>query len=165
MVKIYENLIKLTEYSFAYSLIGLLTIFYTHKKMDLIDTDITIVWPIIVIIGILGTALSIIDPFGNLIRFILRFRVLKESMVIPMIAEFEVLSLRLLKKELGFLPELLSTRAISYEIDKVVSTIYFLILIHLMILIISDQGHYSIFVTSIVNNTQNSTNIHLIEDY
>src|SRR4029078_3891037 len=69
MVNILTNLVKLSDYPFAYSLAGLLLIINGHP-LNL--KDLSSFFPLISIVGIGATTLTIIDPIGHLIRFILK---------------------------------------------------------------------------------------------
>lgn len=173
MVEIVNNLLKLTDYPFAYSFVTLLLSMSGHP-IDL--TDITRYIPIFLIMGLIGTALSIIDPLGNAIRLLARYvstsYLFKNSRGTLDVFSFLVSEFRdktegqfdynpivrvntasnlLIKVSKwfkrvgatsGFVKKIkilqikcISTTWISYEIDKIVSTIYFLIiLIALMIL-------------------------------
>ena len=75
MIKFTENIIELTDYPFTYSFIGLIILIRTGNKFDITQIDIQNYLPFLVLIGVFGTILSIIDPFGNIIRFYLyRYR-------------------------------------------------------------------------------------------
>jgi hypothetical protein len=122
MVNVLSNLVKLADYPFAYSLVGQLLLINGHK-IDWKNPDLTVLGPLIPLIGILATTLSITDPFGNILRLVLRqgyaaypaFRAVYRD---PYRAT--------------------STDWISYEIDKIVSIFYFLIIL-ILILIFSSN--------------------------
>jgi hypothetical protein len=61
-----DNLLKLTEFPFSYSLIGLLAfIIYRHSLLGL---DIEQLAPLLILMGFVATTLSITDPIGALLK-------------------------------------------------------------------------------------------------
>jgi hypothetical protein len=65
-----QNLLKLTEFPFSYSLIGLLALIFGHG-MDLEELDFGKIGPLFIIMGFVATSLSICDPVGALQRLML----------------------------------------------------------------------------------------------
>ena len=71
MTNFLTNLIKLSDYPFIYSL-GALWLTTKGNQLTLDDlSDLTVIGPILSIIGIIGTILAITDPVGNSLRRIL----------------------------------------------------------------------------------------------
>lgn len=66
-MEILNNLLKLTDYPFSYGIAGLLLLINGHGT---VFTQIETFGPLLLIMGILGTTLSITDPIGNLMRFL-----------------------------------------------------------------------------------------------
>ena len=129
MVQLLSNLIKLTEYPFAYSFIGLILAMSGHR-INIESPDLSTLGPIITLVGIFATVLSITDPFGNFLKFLLR------RLGTGPIGRIHLP---------GLGPEEIMARAsltnwISFEIDKIVSTIYFLIILIFILLALNTPG-------------------------
>ena len=71
MANIITNLLKLTDYPFAYSLISLVLAMH-GRGIDWDNAQVGTFVPLLTFIGLVATALAISDPFGNLIRLIIR---------------------------------------------------------------------------------------------
>ena len=207
MTKFTENIIKLTDYPFTYSFIGLVIFIGTGNKFDITQIDVQNYLPFLVLIGVFGTILSIIDPVGNSIRFYL-YRYKKEGIKIfssnvndwlsrhlklrpSTVSPTETNSVDAKKSKTPFkLPKLKykkprtwgdfedylvrkndfqyykevreyetkinSTNWISYEIDKIVSVIYFSTIVLLTIIVFQDENLYSSFI-NLINNSQTTT--------
>jgi hypothetical protein len=67
-----ENLLKLTEFPFSYSLLGIFVLL-GGQHIDLSNISYIQFAPLLVLIGFLATTLSITDPFGRLLRLIGRY--------------------------------------------------------------------------------------------
>lgn len=134
-MNIKENLIKITDYPFTYSVTGSIFIIFFHKNITPVNTPFTDYIPVLIFIGIIGTIIAIVDPFGRLTKLILRtFKVTRYSTF-----------------------RILSTSWINYEIDKIVSTFYFVIVLLLLIFIVENPNHYNNYL-KIVSLNLNSTN-------
>jgi hypothetical protein len=70
MAKISENLLKLADFPFSYSLVGGLFIILTGENINLSNITSSEYLPLLTIMSFLGTALTICDPFGRLIKII-----------------------------------------------------------------------------------------------
>jgi hypothetical protein len=66
-----QNLLKLTEFPFSYSLIGLLALIF-GQGMNLEEMSFTKIGPILILMGFVATTLSICDPIGALQRYIIK---------------------------------------------------------------------------------------------
>lgn len=107
------NLVKLTDYPFVYSLVGLLLAMSGHR-INLDSVSFSTIGPLITIIGLFATILSIGDPFGNLLRFgIKRARPEREDYLSIDEQRYRDMAEKASK-----------TNWISYEIDKMVSTVF-----------------------------------------
>ena len=129
-MQIVTNLVKLTDYPFVYSMVGLFLAMNGHR-LNLESLSFSTIGPLITVIGLFATLLSIVDPFGNLLRFIIR-------------RGAPVIFLRRTDSYKTFWIEEYTARAIetnwiSYEIDKIVSTIYFLIIMIVILLALNNQ--------------------------
>ena len=62
-----ENLLKLTDYPFSYSLVGVLFFIFFSESISSYVLRIEFL-PILSIIGVFGTALVITDPFGRIVK-------------------------------------------------------------------------------------------------
>jgi hypothetical protein len=67
-VKISENLLKLSDFPFSYSLVGGLFLIFAGESVNFNDILRTEFAPVLAIMGFLGTALAISDPFGRLLK-------------------------------------------------------------------------------------------------
>ncbi|WP_458718828.1 hypothetical protein [Candidatus Nitrosocosmicus sp. R] len=65
-----QNLLKLTEFPFSYSLITLLALIFGHG-INLIEPNLGEIAPLLVLMGFVATTLSICDPLGALQRIYL----------------------------------------------------------------------------------------------
>ena len=157
-----ENIIKLTDYPFSYSLIALLTLILTSSKF-VIPSDFPFLWPFIVIIGTSGTLLSIIDPLGKLIRFWLnpykkhldaKEKAAREDHMTSKQGGTQKW------RETESKSKVINTNWISYEIDKNVSSIYFSIIVVLIIFVFNDAKLYSNFVNLIESEEPEKPKIH-----
>jgi len=190
-----EKIIKLTDYPFSYSLLALIMLIATGSRFDVTQPDfIKNYLPFIVLIGLFGTLLAILDPAGNLIRFYL-YREKIEGIKIFLSNIDHWLSMRLrlrprtvddqsrkylfkykkprtwadyedyvnrkhgyqtYKDERLYKTKINSTNWISYEIDKIVSIMYFSTIVLLTIIVIQDQSLYSSFI-NVISNIQNQS--------
>lgn len=66
-----DNLLKLTEFPFSYSLIGLLALIF-GEGLHLEEDALAKLGPLIILMGFVATTLSITDPLGALQRWLLR---------------------------------------------------------------------------------------------
>lgn len=82
MANVVDNLLKLTDYPFAFSLTGLIFSIIGQESVWL-NPSLNVVLPFITLAGLLGTSISITDPFGTLIRFDVRkgFLVRKSAVI------------------------------------------------------------------------------------
>lgn len=71
MANVVDNLLKLTDYPFAFSLTGLIFSIIGQESVWL-NPSLNVVLPFITLAGLLGTSISITDPFGTLLRFDVR---------------------------------------------------------------------------------------------
>ena len=65
-----DNLLKLTEFPFSYSLIGLLALIF-GEGMNLEEASLPNLGPLLILIGFVATTLSITDPIGVLQKLFL----------------------------------------------------------------------------------------------
>jgi hypothetical protein len=174
MTNITSNLVKLTDYPFLYSLV---TIYLAASGQPLHykNLDLGSFIPLIGLIGVFATTLSIVDPLGNILRFIIRSlgyrfslfgeRKLLEKFlpekVIPPSDEHSHLrkiqvpdKFRELRYFFSLTAKALSTNWISYEIDKVVSTLYFLIVLILIFIALNSETYLNNLL-QILNSTNN----------
>jgi hypothetical protein len=166
------NALKLTDYPFAYSIISLFLL-DANQRIDWKHTDPTNFIPLIALISIVGTTLSIIDPFGNILRFFIRhlgsnLAFFKEQEILAGLGylNYSTISLKghasyVLKptKYYGHLiAKALSTNWMAYEVDKTVSTIYFVIILG-VILYSLNSPYYLQTALKILNNTNQTNNI------
>jgi len=141
LVEFVSNLLKASDYPFSYSIAGLWLLINGHGA---VFTDIASFGPLLLIMGILGTSLSIIDPFGKGIRFILgklsKYQRIKRPS--PLLKSYkkpdeihreETRTLELEREDHIRLAKASRTVWISYEIDKLVSMIYFFIILSAII--------------------------------
>jgi hypothetical protein len=138
--------------------------------------------PMIGLITIFATTLSIVDPFGNMLRFIIRFLGYRISffgereLVFSFVQAGVIQRLPRQLERLGGERErsrfdifryffylnakALSTNWISYEIDKVVSMLYFLIVLIAIFIALNSEAYFNNLVqilNSYSNQTSNST--------
>jgi hypothetical protein len=73
-----QNLLKLTEFPFSYSLIGLLALIFGHGTI-LEELSFAKIGPLLILIGFVATTLSICDPVGAIQRQIIKGRELDLS--------------------------------------------------------------------------------------
>lgn len=144
MTNVINNLLKLTDYPFVYSLAGILLLSRGHR-IDL-ELEFTNFGPLLTMIGLVATTLSITDPFGNLMRFLLQtFPYRSLAKVNRIITRFQrgldpleyKSYFRSLKSKAVF------TNWISYEIDKIVAIFYFLIILVLIVMALSNQFFFN----------------------
>jgi hypothetical protein len=138
-----DNLLKLTEFPFSYSLIGLLALIF-GQGLNLEEDTLAKLGPLIILMGFVATTLSITDPLGALQRWLLR-----RGKLIFGHDYFDYIKvrnrpniLRYLAKEEG-IPEgfkiryiqdrTLRTAGIAREIDKITSKGYFVVIISVFI--------------------------------
>jgi hypothetical protein len=114
LVEIVSNLLKLTDYPFAYSLAGLILFINGHGASFFKAESYG---PLFLIMGIVGTSLAITDPLGRLIQFILNVFAVRNQT----------------GKKSYYSRRATKTEWITYEINKLVSTIYFFILLSFFI--------------------------------
>jgi hypothetical protein len=69
VVDLTEKLLKLSEFPFSYSLIGIIVFALRGKPIDLEHLPFAEVAPFIILLGFLATTLTITDPFGRLLRW------------------------------------------------------------------------------------------------
>jgi hypothetical protein len=139
MVEIVSNLLKLTDYPFLYSFAGFLLLVTGHGPKS---SDITTFVPLLVIVGLFGTALSITDPIGHLIQYILMKR-MKGSPDLDTLAYYHRKAIK--------------TLWIKYEIDKTVSMIYFMIFLTAVVLFTGYHIYAQEFCNLILVQVNNST--------
>ena len=163
-----ENIIKLTDYPFIYSVLGSIFIMSFHKNINPINTNnpFNEFVPILIFIGIFGTIFSIIDPFGRSVKYVIlvieNYKILiVQNHLKRFIQAFYVLSLRDFIEKIRkrkqenrkideipkvHLRKLLNTTWINYEIDKLVSTFYFIIALFLLIFILGNPIHFETYI-------------------
>ena len=73
-----ESLLKLTEFPFSYSLIGIIDSFF-GQGLNLENLSFTKIGPLLILMGFLATTLSICDPIGAIQRSIIKGRKLRYS--------------------------------------------------------------------------------------
>jgi hypothetical protein len=66
-----QSLLKLTEFPFSYSLIGLLALIFGHGT-NLEELSFAKIGPLLILMGFVATTLSICDPIGTLQRRIIK---------------------------------------------------------------------------------------------
>jgi hypothetical protein len=66
-----QNLLKLTEFPFSYSLMGLLALIF-GQGINLEELSYAKVGPLLILVGFVATTLSICDPVGAFQRFVLK---------------------------------------------------------------------------------------------
>jgi hypothetical protein len=71
-----QNLLKLTEFPFSYSLIGLLSLIF-GQGTNLEELSFNQIGPLLILIGFVATTLSICDPIGAVQRLIIKGRELR----------------------------------------------------------------------------------------
>jgi hypothetical protein len=73
LANIKENLIKLTDYPFTYSVVGSIFVLVFNTNINPINNSFNEFIPVLIFIGIIGTIISIIDPIGRLIKYTILF--------------------------------------------------------------------------------------------
>jgi len=66
-----QNLLKLTEFPFSYSLMGLLALIF-GQVINLEELSFAKIGPLLILMGFVATTLSICDPVGTLQRLIIK---------------------------------------------------------------------------------------------
>lgn len=66
-----DNLLKITDFPFSYSLIGLLALIF-GEGLNLEEASLAKIGPLLILMGFVGTTLSICDPIGVLQKVLLR---------------------------------------------------------------------------------------------
>ena len=66
-----QNLLKLTEFPFSYSFIGLLALIF-GQGTNLEELSLAKIGPLLILMGLVVTTLSICDPVGALQRRIIK---------------------------------------------------------------------------------------------
>jgi hypothetical protein len=200
LANIKENLIKLSDYPFTYSVLGSIFVIVFKTNISTVNTSFNEFIPVLIFIGIIGTIISIIDPFGRLTKHILLvvsitmdliqlkkpssfdegLRVYTKDKSLFFLIFFglyrkELLEERTVQKKV--LPKIvtknnkrqiqrwenlnllrvLNASWINYEIDKLVSTIYFIIALVFLIFILGNPVYYDIYIKFVSFNL-NSTN-------
>lgn len=125
MISVIPSLLKLSDYPFSYSIVGILLL-SNGQSVDL--TNIAHSGPLFLIMGTIGTALSIIDPVGALIRTIERLRPRRSEQELLSIVKPDV-SISLETRRNSLTSKALKSKWITYEVDKIVSSVYFLFVI------------------------------------
>ena len=153
MVGLKENLIKLSDYPFIYSVTGSIFVMIFQKNINLLNSlnpSFNELIPVLIFIGIIGTIVTIINPLGRLAKLII-FKLKQKFKVNP---HYYLATNRdlLLKKAIH-------ARWIEYEIEKLVSTFYFIIVLVLLIFILANPVHYNVYIQFVSLNL-NSTNLH-----
>ena len=165
MANIINNLLKLTDYPFAYSVAGLV-LSMSGQASIWQNPSVNTILPFVTLAGLLATSLTITDPFGNLLRFVLkkwklsrilddifrdrRLRYLiskagRTAGIIPVQSskglgsESESEDFYFSKYFKSLRAKATSTNWISYEIDKIVSIFYFSIVLLLIIISVGYQ--------------------------
>jgi len=143
-----ENLLKLTEFPFSYSIIGLISLILGHG-LDPQKLSFVQVGPLLILMGFVATTLSICDPVGAAQRKLLSSRHLQSYGG----AKFHQFSQRISdsiysiskienKKDRDsdfqwFLDlvrlQAIKTKWISAEIDRITALVYFIIVVSLFI--------------------------------
>jgi hypothetical protein len=75
------NLLKLTEFPFSYSLIGLLALIF-GEGINLEELSFAKIGPILILIGFMATTLSVCDPVGAFQRLIIKGRKLPYTKIV-----------------------------------------------------------------------------------
>jgi hypothetical protein len=65
-----DNLLKLTEFPFSYSLIGLLALIF-GEGLNLGEASLEKLGPLLILMGFVATTLAICDPIGRLQKYLL----------------------------------------------------------------------------------------------
>jgi hypothetical protein len=75
-----QNLLKLTEFPFSYSLLGLLSLIF-GQGINSEELSIAKFGPLLILMGFVATTLSVCDPLGALQRLVteFKFRILRIS--------------------------------------------------------------------------------------
>ena len=69
IVNLSDNLLMLTEFPFSYSLLVIIVLL-GGQQFDLENISYARFAPLLILLGLLATTLSITDPFGRILRFI-----------------------------------------------------------------------------------------------
>jgi hypothetical protein len=199
MANVVDNLLKLTDYPFAFSLTGLV-LSISGQQSIWSNPSLSVVVPFITLAGLLATSISITDPFGNLIRFVVRqgpvfkkrllFRIsrllgtsrLKKKTWDPYNLFTDEDLQRLIFSGARRIPtdpkerasmyhhmedyvshyfkslrtNALSTNWMSYEIDKIVSIFYFLVILILIVVSVNYRPAFNSLVT-LLSSHDNTT--------
>ena len=142
MTNFLTNLIKLSDYPFIYSL-GALWLTTKGNQLTLDDlSDLTVIGPILSIIGIIGTILAITDPVGNSLR-----RILMIKPPVPISRDHKY-GYQFTRAASPVPParQAISSNWISYEIDKIVSEIYFTFILLVIAIALLASPYYSNFI-------------------
>lgn len=104
MGEITQNLLKLTEFPFSYSLLGLLALIF-GQGIDLQNLSFKQIGPLLILIGFVATTLSICDPMGALQRRLIRGENLKEKTAIALLEHkiFGMKAYNIFKLKIAFL--------------------------------------------------------------
>lgn len=213
MVDFISNLVKLSDYPFTYSLIALVLIINGHSLDLNALSNFEVLGPLLSLIGIMATVLSITDPFGHLIRWILKTTFYSDSsdaeilinkdvqfwdshigdsfltddmkpdekrrhkrtnnifkkfydQLVMFFERLQYVFSQLAKSTLYYETissysyylklKSISTNWVSYEVDKIVSIIYFTVLLTAVLIAINISPFYMEFLKNLTGNN-NST--------
>lgn len=142
-----ENIIKLTDYPFLYSVV---TLILTYTGNNILESGPSRLFLLLGMLGVFGTILSILDPIGYLIRgWHIHakgwLKSLSHNIKKRLLKRYRMITFS--QTPGTFWKKYISTHWISYEIDRIVSMIYFLIIILVLICIIPDQKFYTSFLS------------------
>lgn len=73
MTNLLFNLVKLSDYPFIYSILGLLISINGHNIIEYVNDPI-LIGSLVTLVGVFATTLAITDPFGHLIKFRLKIK-------------------------------------------------------------------------------------------
>lgn len=148
MVGLKENLIKLSDYPFIYSVTGSLFVMIFQKNINPLNPSFNELIPILIFIGIIGTIISIIDPVGRLAK----------SIIFKLNGKFRIDSNYKLATNIDPLfKKAIHARWIEYEIEKLVSTFYFIIVLVLLIIILANPVNYNAYIQFVSLNLNSTT--------
>jgi hypothetical protein len=71
MTDIGSSLLKFTDFPFIWTFVGLVSLL-VGNEFDFDDFKISEILPFLLIVGVIGTTLSITDPLGNLLKFLIK---------------------------------------------------------------------------------------------
>lgn len=142
-----ETLLKITDFPFAYSVISVL---FVAIGMNIHDTKFITG---LGIAGALGTFLTITDPVGRLLKFILR-RNLQKLKDCANENTIEYLNLDYSIRAIG-------TRSIGIEIDKIVSLFYFAFLLSFISICVTFSPYFDTLLD--VKNHNGATLFNLVQ--